>query len=282
VIGLRQEPRNGKTSALNLAVRHATGDVLVFADANSLHEPGALRHLVSNLSDPAVGYVTGRLVYQNPEGAITADGCGLYMRYENAIRTAESAVGSLVGVNGGIDAVRGDLYEPMGDDDLPDLVLPLSVVARGYRVVYEPLALASEVAHADSRDEYRMRVRVSLRALWTLADMRSLLNVRRYGFFALQLFSHKALRYAAPVFLLTVLLTSGVLSMAGRLYEFAFVMQLAFLAAAGIGYLAERRGRTARLLSVPFYFVLVNAAATQAFVKFLKGERHRVWQPRLG
>ena len=106
---LRQEPRNGKTSALNIAVQQSTGEILVFADANSLYERGALRHLVSNFADPSVGYVTGKLGYRNSDGTLTGDGCSLYMRYENFIRRCETDCGSLVGVNGGIDGVRRSL-----------------------------------------------------------------------------------------------------------------------------------------------------------------------------
>ncbi|MCC7240285.1 MAG: glycosyltransferase family 2 protein [Acidobacteria bacterium] len=279
---LRQEPRNGKTSALNLALRYATGDILVFADANSLYDPSALRHLISNFADPEVGYVTGTLAYLNPDGSMTADGCSTYMRYENLIRTWESASGSLVGVNGGIDAVRKGLYEPMHADDLPDLVLPLKVVAKGYRVVYEPRALLREVAHANARDEYRMRTRVSLRAIWTLSDMSELLSIRRHGFYAVQLLSHKVLRYLAFFFMAGTFITAALLWPVGWVYRLAFVLQVAFAVAALMGYAAERAGRPSRLLAMPYYFVLVNAAALVAFCRFLNGKRHRTWNPRLG
>lgn len=282
VVLIRQEPRNGKTAALNMAVGRATGEVLVFADGNSLYERSALRHLASNFADPAVGYVTGKLVYRNADGSLTGDGCSSYMRYENFIRVCETSIGSLVGVNGGIDAVRRSLYEPMKADDLPDLVLPLKVVARGYRAVFEPLALLSESANANSRDEYRMRVRVSLRALWTLAEMPEMLNVGRHGFYALQVWSHKVLRYLAFFFIACLFATSIFLWPAGGVYRLALILQILFTVCAGLGFVSDRVGRPSRLFSAPYYFALVNAAALHAFVKFLKGDRHRVWSPRLG
>ena len=106
VLVLRQEPRRGKTAALNLAGAHATGDLLVFADANSIYAPDALRMLTRNFSDPAVGYVTGPLVYGAQAGSGTGMGCRAYMRYEDLRRRSETRLGSIVGVNGGIDAVR--------------------------------------------------------------------------------------------------------------------------------------------------------------------------------
>lgn len=282
VVCLRQEPRNGKTAALNVAAQRATGEILVFADANSLYEREAIRHLVDNFADPTVGYVTGTLAYQGSDGSMTASGCGLYMRYENFIRRSETRVGSVVGVNGGIDAVRRSLYEPMQPDDLPDLVLPLRVVASGYRVVYEPAAMLAEHALGTPEDEYRMRVRVSLRSLWTIADKASLLNVRRFGFFSIQLFSHKVLRYLAFVFILSLYACASFLWNTGHVYRTAFVIQTVGFAAAFFGYGAARRGVSNRFLAMPFYFALVNCAALHAVVKFLRGERPRIWTPRLG
>ena len=282
VVLLRQEPRNGKTAALNAAVAHATGEILVFSDANSLYDLSALKHLAGNFSDPAVGYVTGKLGYRNSDGSLTGDGCSMYMRYENFIRVCESEVGSLVGVNGGIDAVRRRLYTEMNPDDLPDLVLPLRVVAAGYRVIYDPAALLTEDANNNPSDEYRMRVRVSLRAIWTLSDMREMLNIRRHGFYAVQLLSHKALRYLAFAFIGCAFVTAAMLWNVGWIYKVAVITQLAFGLLALLGFIAERRGVRTRALSVPYYFALVNMASLQAFVKFACRQRHRVWSPRLG
>ena len=119
---LRQEPRQGKTLALNRAVAEAPGKIIVFSDANSRYEPSAVSRLVAAFDDIEVGYVTGQLIYENPGESGTGGGSGLYMRYENWVRRLESTVGSVVGVNGGIDAVRRGLYRPMAAHDLPDFV----------------------------------------------------------------------------------------------------------------------------------------------------------------
>jgi cellulose synthase/poly-beta-1,6-N-acetylglucosamine synthase-like glycosyltransferase len=282
VVVLRQEPRNGKAAALNMAVERARGDVLVFADANSIYDRCVLKRLVANFADPSVGYVTGTLAYVSSARSITADGCGLYMRYENFVRRNETAAGSIVGVNGGVDAMRRFLYLVMKPDDLPDFMLPLSVVQRGYRVVYEPAAMLAENSLGTPADEYRMRVRVALRTLWTAAEMRSLLNVRQYGFYALQFWSHKVLRYLAAPFILILYGSSIFLWRAGLFYELALVAQSLFVVLAVLGYCATRNALAGRLLGVPYYFTLVNCAAFHACMKFLRGKRPRVWTPRLG
>ncbi|TLZ44712.1 MAG: glycosyltransferase family 2 protein [Gammaproteobacteria bacterium] len=282
VLLLRQEPRRGKTAALNLAAAHATGRIFVFADANSMYAADALRMLTRNFADPSVGYVTGRLVYGAAAGSSAGIGCRAYMRYEDLLRRSETSLGSIVGVNGGIDAVRRELLVRMHDDQLPDFVLPLQVVKQGYRVVYEPEALLYEDTLTTSSAEYRMRVRVALRAWWALSDMRALLNVRRHGLFAMQLFSHKVLRYAAcaavPVVYAAALGASG----AGLIYDVAVALGSAFLLCAAAGFAADRAGVAAPVVSLPYYFMVINAASADALLKFLRGRKQAVWTPRLG
>jgi cellulose synthase/poly-beta-1,6-N-acetylglucosamine synthase-like glycosyltransferase len=276
---LRQEPRQGKTLALNRAVAAARGEIVVFSDANSRYEPPAIRALVKTFDDPGVGYVTGQLIYEDPGERATGGGSGLYMRYENWLRTLETRVGSVVGVNGGVDAVRRRLYAPMRADHLPDFVLPLRVVAQGLRVVYCAGAVAREAALGRHRDEFRMRVRVSLRAFHALAAMRALLDPRR-GLFAFQLLVHKVLRYVLFIPLAAALVCSALL--AGHpLYAAFFVLQSAAYALAAIGWLSGGRIRW-RVVFVPFYFSLINLAAGAALIGFLRGERQVMWIPRKG
>lgn len=279
---IRQEPRNGKTSALNMAVKEATGEVLVFSDANSLYEKEALRHLMSNFNDPSVGYVTGKMIYANPDGTMIGDGCSAYMRYENFLRHHEAKIGSVVGVDGGVDAVRKSLYRPMRADQLPDFVLPLKVVEQGYRVIYESSAVLREHALKSSRDEYKMRVRVSLRALWAIRDMKKLLNPFRYGLFSLQFIFHKVLRYTLFGFISLFCLSNLFLLTKGPVYQAIFLGQVFFYLTSYLGYQRDQRGKAHPLLNLPYYFFLINLAAGHAFVKFLKGTKQVIWNPRTG
>jgi cellulose synthase/poly-beta-1,6-N-acetylglucosamine synthase-like glycosyltransferase len=279
---LRQQRRQGKTAALNMAVEQARGDILIFADANSIYERQALGKLLSNFSDPEVGYVTGKMVYRASDKAVTGEGYTAYMGYENFLRDCETRLGSVVGVDGGIDAIRKSLFSQMRPDQLPDFVLPLSVVKRGYRVVYEPEAVLEEQALDRPGEEYAMRVRVALRALWALSDMKGLLNPGRYGLYSWQLLSHKLLRYTA-FFLLPLILAMNVLLIgAGNIYQICLLAQCAFYVLAGTGPFLGTRLLRIPFARLPYYFVLLNAASAHAFWKFLKGETQSLWQPRLG
>jgi len=284
VMLIRQEPRKGKTSALNLAVQRAHGDIIVFSDANSLYNKDSLKYLMENFADPSVGYVTGKMVYVNPDGTTVGNGCSAYMKYENLLRSYEARIGSVVGVDGGIDAVQKKLYREMNPDQLPDFVLPLKVVEQGYRVVFEPRALLEEEALKSPEDENRMRVRVSLRALWALLDMRSLLNPFRYGIFSFQLFSHKVLRYLGIVFIVLLYLSNFIIIIWHRswFYKVAFIIQNIAIALALVSHFLEKTGKSSGILYILNYFYLINISAGQALFKFILGKKQVTWTPRKG
>jgi len=276
---IRQQPRAGKTAGLNLGLPRARGEIVVFSDANSLYHPDALRHLIAPLADPAVGYVTGRMVYKAPDGSATGEGCSAYMRYENALRRWETGNGSIVGVDGGIDAVRRELYQPMRADQLPDFVLPLAVRRQGYRVVFAERALLYEEALAAADDEFRMRVRVGLRAWHALKDMAALFDPLRYGLFAWQLFSHKVLRYLGPLFQIGLLASNLILAPFAGSWGAWLALQFLFYLAAAAGHFLPGRSLP-RLITLCYYLCLINAASAIAFVQFLQGRKQVVWNPR--
>ena len=278
---LRQSPRAGKTAALNLAVPGARGEVVVFADGNSLYHPQSLRRLVRNFADPVVGYVTGKMVYALHEDSAVGEGLSAYMRLENWLRAQETRIGSVVGVDGGIDAVRRRLYRRMADDQLPDFVLPLDVVQQGSRVVYESEALLQEESLATPEQEFRMRVRVALRGLWALSDKRQLLNPARHGVFAFQLISHKLLRYLSFAPLSLAFMLGLWLALRGGLYSWLAAGQLALLVLAFLGWNGWGFVNL-RLQKLSLYFVLVNMASALAAGRFLRGEKVVLWQPRVG
>src|SRR5882757_1281630 len=177
---IRREQREGKAAALNEAVRYASGEVLVFSDANSLFAPGAIRRMMENFADPEIGYVTGNLAYKIRNSGIAGNGCSAYMKYENAMRTLETRAASIIGVNGGVDAIRRELYRNVPRQLITDFVLPLHVISTRHRVVYDDRAHSFEVANSDLGSEFRMRVRVALRALQGITFMNRLCNPVNY------------------------------------------------------------------------------------------------------
>jgi cellulose synthase/poly-beta-1,6-N-acetylglucosamine synthase-like glycosyltransferase len=279
---LRQEPRQGKTAALNMAVGESRGEILVFSDANSIYKSDALKKIVQNFSDPKVGYITGKMIFQNPDGSGIGDGCSTYMKYENFLREMETNIGSIVGVDGGIDAVRRSLYKPMNPDQLPDFILPLKVIEQGYRVVYEQEAILIEPSLQTSEDEYRMRVRVSLRALWALRDMKQLLSVGRFKLFAWQLWSHKVLRYGCFIFLVVAYISNLALWNEHAVYKLLFILQTIIYGIFSLQLWFGNNEYRSKILRLIHYFMLLNLASAHASIKFLLGKKQVLWTPRKG
>ncbi len=263
-------------------VARAAGEIVVFADANSMYRRDTVRRLVAPFADPQVGYVTGQMRYVNPDGSAVGDGCSAYMRYENWLRSQETRIGSIVGVDGGVDAVRRSLYQPMRPDQLPDLVLPLAVVEQHYRVVFAPQAIQHEDTLINESAEYRMRVRVALRAFWALRDKRSLLNPLRFPLFSWQLASHKLLRYLSFIPLGAAALLNWVLLPSGGIFAVLALVQCGAVLLACLELRGPQRLRGFGLARYCYYFLLLNWASAVAFARFLRGEKQVLWQPRAG
>jgi len=279
VVLLRREGREGKAAALNEAVRHATGEILVFSDANSLFDRNAIRFMVENFADPEVGYVTGTLCYSGDGASL---GGGAYMRYENRLRLAEMRIGSIIGVNGGVDAIRRELYTDIPRDLITDFVLPLHVIASGLRVIYDPRVISQETANSEITSEFRMRVRVALRAMQGLVYMRRLLDPRRYPLASFCLISHKMLRYLTFVFLPVALLANIRLAHVESLYQILLVAHVSIYALALLGLRGNLSQWMHRLTVVPSYFLLSNAAFMVAAISFMRRKTMATWKPRAG
>ena len=280
---VRQEPRLGKAAALNLAVRQAKGDVLVFSDANSSFAPDTVRLLAENFADPTVGYVTGRLTYVGDSSRVSSGGSRAYMRYENLLRKWETRFHSVIGVNGGVDAMRRDQYLDVPHHLLTDFVLPLQVMGRGQRVVYDERAESTEEANAEVQREFRMRVRVALRGLQALLYMSHLLDPQRHPRAAFCLWSHKALRYTTVLLLPVALVANLTLAPHRAVYWWLLVAQLTGYALAVLGLWSSYLPPTlARLTAVPAYFLVSSAAFAVAVFRLLRGDTMATWQPRSG
>lgn len=275
----RQGFRGGKTAVQNLAVERADGEIIVFSDATSSYPRQAVRLLVRNFADPTVGCVAGKLIYVDPSKTDTGSGAISYWNYESFLKSAESSACSLIGVSGCIYAVRRQNYRPMYPEACSDFLIATEIYRQGLRTVFEPDAICHEETNDRSDKEMRMRVRVISQTFTDLWRNRDMLNPLRSGFFAIELISHKVLRYAIPLFLSLVFVSSVVLAAYDRVFLWVFIAQVLFYAAAAGAWLLERGGVRTGPFAIPLYFVLANAASVAGFYQFLRGERYAAWEP---
>lgn len=282
-VRLIELPRSGKAAALNAAASHASHDILVFSDANAVLERDGLLRLAENFADPTVGGVCGNKKYRVRRGSdITEAGENLYWRYDKWQKKLESRFGSIFAADGTLYAIRRALYVPIADPaQADDIAISTHVVLQGFRLIYEPLAIAWEDAPVEGREEFRRKIRVTNHSVRALLNLGA--SLWTSGFYSVELVSHKLLRHLAPFFLIALFVSSAALAYTDRRFTWFASLQLAFYAVAMLGYtLRHRRVGQLRLLTVPYYFSLVNTAALLGVLSIVRGTRLRAWQPRGG
>jgi cellulose synthase/poly-beta-1,6-N-acetylglucosamine synthase-like glycosyltransferase len=272
-IRLLRCPREGKVAAQHRAVRETRSEALAFTDANTLWRPDALRALVRNLADPEVGYVCGRLVLESPEGENAE---GLYWRYEVWVREQESRASSVTAGNGAIYAVPRSAYVEDDPRYGHDFGFPYLMEQRGLRAVYEPEAVAVERAAAETEDEYGRKVRTIARAWGHILSGRVFRPVR--PLYALQLLSHRILRYGSGLLHLALLVSSAALVGRGAFYRALLALQLGGLALAGAGR-ARLPVPGARLA---WYYLVVTAATVTGLLRYLRSGTPQTWEKARG
>jgi cellulose synthase/poly-beta-1,6-N-acetylglucosamine synthase-like glycosyltransferase len=279
---LRQPVRMGKTAAQNAAVEVAQGEIILFSDATTVYAKDALRSLLPSFADNSVGCVAGRLVYVDPSMSGVGRGARSYWGYETFIKRCESQVSSLIGASGCLYAVRRSAYVPMYNEACSDFLIATTMVEQNLRAIFEPDAICTEETNRRSDRELRMRVRVITQTLNDLWRHRSAMNPLNTGFYAIQLFSHKLLRYFVPFFLFAFIAATAVLAVSSKVAAWLLVLQFGFFILACIGFLLEKLGQRLGPASLPFYFCLANVACCIAVFHFLKGERYASWEPIRG
>lgn len=276
---LRVEGRQGKTACQNAAAAAATGEILIFTDATTRLDTQAFRNLLRRFTDPEVGCVAGRLVYQSSSRNVTGKGGEAYWDYEIKLRLAESALGSLIGVSGCLYAVRRRAYRPIDPRLISDFVISMKMREQSLRTVLAPDALCFEETLKQGRHELSMRVRVAVRSLNALFSERKFLSPLRFGMFAWQLWLHKLLRYASPFLWLIALATNAALAVHEPLYVGLLAAQIAVIGLGTAGFALQSRRSHLGWLWRPYYFLLTNVASLIAALRYVRGERMVTWTP---
>lgn len=264
-------PRNrGKISVLNDAVREARNEIVVFSDASALLSADSIRCLVMNFADPEVGAVCGLYRIQQASGSHLGSQEDLYWKYETFIKMQESKLASVLGGHGQILGVRKSLYPYLSADIInDDYVIPVRILSRRSRVVYDPSAVAFE--NAREMVGFQRRVRIMAGNLQQLREIAGLLwppQVLPLFFFV----SHKLLRLTAPIFLI-LLFGANLLLLREPLYRFTWYFQLIFY---GVALAGSRWRLQPRSLRLPYYFCFVNGAYLWSVCQvFAKGTKVR-------
>jgi cellulose synthase/poly-beta-1,6-N-acetylglucosamine synthase-like glycosyltransferase len=280
-VRLLELPRVGKAAVLDAGVAAASGEVLVFTDANSMFAPNALRELVGPFADDAVGGVAGNQVYRDGGDEPGSEaGERAYWGFDRLLKEHESRAGNTISATGAIYSIRRHFYRPIPRGVNDDFYLSLGVIEQGGRLVFARRAIAYEPVGSSLEIEYRRKVRILSRAMQCVVVLRGLVDVKRYGFYSIQLISHKILRWAVFIPVTGMTIASLLLWREKGIYRVAALAQLGAYGAAGLGVvLRDTRVGASKVLSVPAYFVMSNAAAAVAAANLVRGKAIDRWTP---
>lgn len=273
------EGRIGKTACLNRAVPLAKGSLIVFSDANSNYDRVALKALVQPFQDSTIGFVTGWTRYGSGEDVTASDSLGLYSRLELITKELESHLGSCVGADGAIFAIRKDLYLPLKDYDINDFVIPLTIIQQGYRGVLARKAVCSEQDAGGAKGEFHRQVRITNRTIRAIINHRQLLNPFKSGFFSVELFSHKLCKFLAPLFMIGLFISNLFLLTINSFFITTLIAQLLFYSGSFLAVCVSGNTLFVRILTAAHSFILVNMAILIAWVKYFQGETYTTWSP---
>ncbi|HVB99762.1 MAG TPA: glycosyltransferase family 2 protein [Candidatus Dormibacteraeota bacterium] len=268
--------RGGKQNAQLQAIKAARSEILVFTDPGTQLPRNALREMVSNFADPAVGCVSSEdQLIQESRGWI---GERSYVRLEMWMRRQESLLGSLVTASGSFFAARRSVCETWPVDQTSDFFVPLNAIALGMRAVVDPASVGRYAASRTETAELRRKVRTVVIGLYVFFSHGSLLNPLRHALTAWQLVSHKLCRWLTPFAALALLVSSLSLWHAAVFYRLCAVLLIAAIAAGILGLAAGRLTQW-KPLRLAGYLLLGNAATVMAWSYYIMGERFVTWQP---
>ena len=265
--------RSGKAVALNQAVLHARHEILAFSDASTLFASDTLRKLSRHFSDGRVGAVCGALRFQASAESQQTE--GVYWKYESMIRLMETRLGATLTASGAAYALRRSAYIPLAPGTvLDDFVIPMNARKAGYRVLYDPEAIATDYAPESIKGEFTRRVRL---ATGSFASLMFLLRVPMGAFGRFAFVSHKLLRWILPLILCSLLISNiALLRYSG--YVLFGVMQLIFYMWAGFGFLFRERIRNVRFALLAYFLLVMNVAFLVGMFRCLTKREEGVWQ----
>lgn len=273
--------RQGKTAALNRAIQFIETPFVVFTDANTMLNPGAIKEIIRLFTDPKVGCVAGekRVEIQAEQGATAGE--GIYWKYESALKRLDYRLYSAVGAAGELFAIRTDLFEQMPQDTLlDDFILSLRIAAKGYKIAYSKDAYALESASLNMKEEEKRKIRISAGGLQSVCRLRSLLNIFRYGILSFQYISHRVLRWTlTPIMLFLLFPLNILLSFTGEpIYVITMILQDIFYLMGYLGYKMEQKHIRNKLLFIPYYFLFMNINVIRGYFYLSTHKGRGTWE----
>lgn len=270
------EGRRGKQSTLWRTIPHCSGEIIVFSDANAFYKGDALKNIVKNFFDERVGAVSGLLQYKKISTSSSVNE-GIYWKYEFFLKNLESKIGSLLGANGSIFAIRKSLYRPLSEWRGDDYELPVIVAEDGFLSILEKDAVSFEAPYETQKEiNKRKLVIVSWHFKSSLLLLKRALLKRAFLQF-FQIISHKVLRWLVGIFLI-ILFLSNLFLLSHTFFQVFLFAQVLFYFFAVLGIIFEKKQKNIRIFSIPYYFCSINYIGLLGSFRGLFSKTSPTWE----
>jgi len=272
----------GKTNAINKALKGIKTDIFVFSDANVYLERSALREINNSLSYAEVGCVAGQLTYINENSTGASDSNGLYWRYEEAIKIAESRTSSMMGADGSIFAIKAHLFSVLPVYVLDDFCTSMGVVLKGYKLKINTKIKAFEKGALLTSEELSRKIRISNRSYNSYRYMRPELIKKLSAFDLWKFYSHKVLRWYSFLFMVFSFAshTYLVLMLDNPYWTFSYVLHVVFYAVGFLSWVSTpvKTNFITKIGSICEYFIMANISAGLGVAQSLLGKKIVTWK----
>lgn len=279
---MHRPDRMGKLVAVHRAMQEVKTEVVVFTDANTFLNPDALINICRHYSDPKTGAVAGEKRVKIDETSDATAGEGFYWKYESKLKSWDSELHSVVGAAGELFSIKTALYQPVPSDSvLDDFMISMRIAQKGYRIVYEPEAFATENSSENVSEELKRKIRIAAGGIQSVVWLKSLLNPFKLPLLSFQYISHRVLRWTiTPFLMLLIVLLNAIIvwHTADLIYQFLLIGQFAFYSLAIMGLVLEARKIRIKILFIPYYFCMMNYAVLAGIWRYLAGTQTVLWE----
>lgn len=269
--------RRGKSSVLNDLMKTSVNEIIIFSDANTFFDTEVIYNFVRHFIDSSIGGVCGYLQLRSMKWNSGGASESIYWEFENIIKKLEGEVYTTFGATGAVYAIRRSLFKmlPMHKAIADDFYIPIRVIEQGYRIVYDKEVKSWEDTTESTIKEFQRKARIGAANFNCLTDIMHLLFPSN-GFIAFGLFSHKILRWFAP-FLLICIFCLNVLLRQNEFYQLLFYLQFIFFFLAFVGFVLDLFSKPIKIFSLPYYFIIANAALIVGFVRSILRLEKPAW-----
>lgn len=277
-----QNERKGKINAVNRVVPMLDSDIIIFSDANTDINKEGIINIVKNFSDNNVGVVAGeKRIYKNDSNS-SAEGEGIYWKYESYLKRLDSELHSTMGAAGELFAVRkSDMIHVEENILIEDFYLSMKILEKGKKIVYEPNAYATETGSLNIDEELKRKIRISAGGLQSIGKLYSLLNPFKHGIITLQYLSHRVLRWAVCPFILPLIFILNLILVINNYNTITLILmisQVIFYSLVYIGHLMSNKSTKYKIALISYYFFIMNYSVYLGFIRLIKGKQTVIWE----